>query len=201
MFGTSSFGITIRNTETWPNLVFIKQSAVSGERQLGWLSITYLHMRQPNACRDPVTYVKSDSEIPCSDLSGFSFQVIYRDAHPGGRSPLQGIPTTAWRMFQHIARDVQSMLSACIHLCSAPLLNLHDLCEGHGNVTENDHMQPEGPITQVPLHGNLPAASLTLFILLLPPKFPSSRSPAALTCIPSVFIHICRIALILKEER
>lgn len=41
-----------------------------------------------------------------------------------------------------------------------PLLNLHDLCEGHGNVTENDHMQPEGPITQVPLHGNLPAASL-----------------------------------------
>lgn len=82
-----------------------------------------------------------------------------------------------------------------------PLLNLHDLCEGHGNVTENDHMQPEGPITQVPLYGNLPAASLTLFISLLPPKFPSSRSPAALTCIPSVFIHICRIALILKEER
>lgn len=120
MFGTSSFGITIRNAETRPSLVFTKQSAVFGERQLGWLSITYLHIRQPNACRDPVTYVKSDSEIPCSDLSGFSFQVIYRDAHPGGRSPLQGIPTTAWGMFQHTARDVQSMLSACIHLCSAP---------------------------------------------------------------------------------
>lgn len=100
----------------------------------------------------------------------------------------------------------QSKLAACIHLYRPPAKISMIFEKVMEMLQNNDHMQPEGtintaispPPTTMESFQQFP---YTLFISFLPPGFSSSRSPAGLTCIPWVFIHICRIALILKEER